>query len=478
MFYEDLYSCKDSQLTDINLHDLLLNTETEKVSARESNLIKGPLTYKEAGLTLKAMQNNRSPGSDGFSAEFFKMFWKNLGHFIVRSINHGFVKGELSITQREGIITCITKDNKPHHFITKYRPISLLNCVYKIASGTIANRIKGTLQKLIHKDQTGFIAGRYIGENTRLVYDIMHHTEEHRLPGLLLLVHFEKAFDSVSWSFIYKVLEFFCFGNSIISWIKLFNHNTNLRINQGGNLSAFFHIGRGCRQGDPISPFLFIFCAEILGLMIRKNKNINGIIINNREHKLCQNADDIVFILDGKSKSLNATLNVLFEYSKFSGLRVSFDKTHAVWIGLNKYSTATIKTRWKLSWGKTNFKLLGINFHINLDEIQRINFTDKIQKIKSLIQLLKRRYLTPLGKITVIKTLSLPILNHLFISIPNPNDQITEEINDVLFEFLWKGPAKIKYNVIIKQYCEGGLKMVRARLVARKTGLSPSVFLY
>ena len=306
----------------------------------------------------------------------------------------------------------------------------------------------------------------------------MHHTEEHSLPGLLLLVNFEKAFDSVSWSFIDEVLEFFCFGNSIISWIKLFNHNTKLRINQGGNLSAFFHIGRGCRQGDPISPFLFIFCAEILGLMIRKNKNINGIIINNREHKLCQYADDTVFILDGKSKSLNATLNVLFEYSKFSGLRVSFDKTHAVWIGLNKYSTATIKTKWKLSWGKTNFKLLGINFHINLDEIQRINFTDKIQKIKSLIQLLKRRYLTPLGKITVIKTLSLPILNHLFISIPNPNDQIIEEINDVLFEFLWKGPAKIKCYVIIKQYCEGGLKMVRARLGARKTGLSPPVFLF
>ena len=110
------------------------------------------------------MQNNRSPGSDGFSAEFFKMFWKNLGHLIVRSVNHGFVKGDLSITQREGIITCIPQDNKTRHFITNYRPISLLNCVYKIASGTIANRIKGTLQKLIHKDQTGFIAGRYIGK--------------------------------------------------------------------------------------------------------------------------------------------------------------------------------------------------------------------------------------------------------------------------------------------------------------------------
>ena len=131
------------------------------------------------------MQNNWSPGSDGFSAESFQMFWKNLGHFIVRTVNHGFVNGELSITQREEMITCIPKDT---NFITDYRPISLLNCVYKIASGTIANRIKGTLQKLIHKDQTGFITGRYIGENTRLVYDIMHHTEEHSLPGLLLLV--------------------------------------------------------------------------------------------------------------------------------------------------------------------------------------------------------------------------------------------------------------------------------------------------
>ena len=100
----------------------------------------------------------------------------------------------------------------------------------------------------------------------------MHHTEEHSLPGLLLLVDFENVFDSVSWSFIYKVLEFFGFGNSIISWIKLLNHNTKLRIHQGGNLSAFFHTGRGCRQGDPISPFLFILCAEILGIMIRKNK--------------------------------------------------------------------------------------------------------------------------------------------------------------------------------------------------------------
>ena len=104
--------------------------------------------------------------------------------------------------------------------------------------------------------------------------------------------------------------------------------------------------------GDPVSAFLFILCAEILGIMIRNNMNISGIIIDGKEHKLSQYADDTLFLLDGTSKSLNATLNVLYEYSQFSGLKVNFEKTHTVWKGVNKYSIAYIKTRWKLSWGK------------------------------------------------------------------------------------------------------------------------------
>ena len=157
----------------------------------------------------------------------------------------------------------------------------------------------------------------------------------------------------------------------------------------------FNGIGRGCRQGDPVSTFLFILCAEILGLMIRNNMNIKGIVINDKEHKLSQYADDTLFLIDGTSKSLNATLKVLYEFAQFSGLKVNFDKTHAVWIGVNKYSTASIKTRWKLSWGKTAFKLLGINFYIELDQMEKINFKEKIQKIRSLIKLWNRRYLTP-----------------------------------------------------------------------------------
>ena len=161
--------------------------------------------------------------------------------------------------------------------------------------------------------------------------------------------------------------------------------------------------------------------------------------------------------------SLNETLNELSWYANISGLNVNFEKTKVIWIGKNKYSSKSIKTRWKLSWGCEHFKLLGIKFDVNLDKIVNSNYAEKITKIQNLLKLWKRRYLTPVGKITVIKTLLLPILNHLFISLPDPNEDIFKHLNTIFFEFVWQGPAKIKKEVIIKQYCEGGLQMINIK---------------
>ncbi len=142
-------------------------------------------------------------------------------HYI-RSLNWGYEIGELSSTQKQGIITCIPKEGKSKFNIANWRPITLLNTVYKIGSGCIARRIKNTLNKIISSDQSGFISGRYIGENTRLIYDLMNYTEICNIPGVLAMIDFEKAFDSVSWKFIHKVLSYFNFGPSISNWVKLF----------------------------------------------------------------------------------------------------------------------------------------------------------------------------------------------------------------------------------------------------------------
>ena len=140
---------------------------------------------------------------------FFFFLWNGLGSFLVRAINESFKKESLSSPQKEGIITLLPKGAKPRQFLKNLRPITLLNMSYKIAQGCIANRTKRILPDIIHNDQTGFVSGRCISENTRLLYDVIHYTKKRNVSGLLLLIDFEKAFDSVSWSFIKKTLIFF-----------------------------------------------------------------------------------------------------------------------------------------------------------------------------------------------------------------------------------------------------------------------------
>ena len=145
----------------------------------------------------------------------------------MRSINEGFEKQCLSISQRQGIIVCIPKEGKPKQFIKNWRPITLLNVVYKIASACIANRIKHVLPNIVHESQRGFLKGRYIGESIRLLYDTLVYVDKNNIPGMFLSVDFEKAFDSVSWTFLHKCLEFFNFGPNVIQWISTFYTNVN-----------------------------------------------------------------------------------------------------------------------------------------------------------------------------------------------------------------------------------------------------------
>ena len=138
--------------------------------------------------------------------------------------------GELSSTQKEGVITCIPKGDKPKQFLKNWRPISLLNISYKLAASCIANRLKSVLPSIINHEQTGFLSERYIGENTRAIYDLMDHTEKNNIPALLLLIDFEKAFDSVAWSFI----------NETLRWINEVRKNKRQSWRSFCNLIIFF----------------------------------------------------------------------------------------------------------------------------------------------------------------------------------------------------------------------------------------------
>ena len=153
-------------------------------------------------------------------------------------------------------------------------------------------------------------------ENLRVIYDVMKFTEEQKIPGLIMLIDFEKAFESLSWNFLHKCLKYLNFGESIRQWIKVFYKDISSAVIQSSKISSFFKIGRGCHQGDPLSPYLFIICVEFLAVKIRNNKDIKVIKVNNIEFRISQYADDTSIILDGAESSLNQTISELEKFSR------------------------------------------------------------------------------------------------------------------------------------------------------------------
>ena len=241
---------------------------------------------------------------------------------------------------------------------------------------------------------------------------------------MLLLIDFEKAFDSVSWDFLFKTLDFFNFGNDFKKWVKIFYKNSQSCVIVNGHLSDWFYLHRGCRQGDPLSPYLFIVCAEILAALIRNNENIKGIKIGNAEVLISQYADDTSIILDGSKKSLENCLNILKLYASASGLCLNIDKTKVVWIGSKKGSKEKFGDKYNLHWERNEFIVLGVKFPHNLNEIVDLNYSEKMNEMRKLFLNWSKRILTPLGKTIVIKSLALSKINHLILALPTPSKKL------------------------------------------------------
>ena len=462
-FYAQLFKAKsDMQECESIEYELKRLLQNSKYKILQDIPIGQSLTVKELTMALKQMKNNKTPGIDGIPADFLKVFWPQLKYFVTRSLNACYKKGKLSESLRQSVIICLPKGKTNRHLLKNWRPISLLCATYKLASTVIATRMKPCIDQIVSKSQTGFLSGRNIAESTRLVYDIMHLTEEKNLNGMLLLVDFAKAFDSILWPFIYSILSYYGFDNPLINWIKLFNTDIVARVSQSGFLSDPIQIERGCRQGDPISSYLFILGAEVLALLINLTSDITGITINQKQHRIVQFADDTTLILDGSLGSLQTSLNILEVFGTLSGLKINHDKTKVIWIGKKKRSKEKLKVSVDLTWGEENFKLLGLEFSINLATIPEINFNKAISKVNSIITLWKNRSLTPVGKITVVKTLLLPQFNHLFSSILTPI-KILDKINNIFFKFIWDGkPDKIRRSTMDTKV--GGMRMVNIHI--------------
>ena len=458
-YYRKLYSSHYNENSKAKLNNFI-NVGT-KLSDTDKENCEGPISFEECTNVLNNMKNDKSPGSDGFTVEFYKYFWKDIGIYVCRSINYAYKCGSFSDFQKQGIITCIPKVGRDRRYLKNWRPLTLLNVDRKIASSVLAYRMKTVLPSIISESQTGFLKGRYIGENSRVIFDLLSYCDINEIPGLLLTIDFEKAFDTVEWEFIDKTLETFNFGKSFRKWINLFLYNSNSSVLNLGYLSDFFKCERGCRQGDPLSPYLFIVCVELLSIAVKRNTDIKGININNRDFCIFQYADDTNFTLDGSEKSLTEVMKILDDFASCSGLKINKDKCMATWFGSKINSNEQLCPHIPLKWSKEPFKILGIIFSTDLKKMCSLNFEKQLYKAKRIIFSWSNRVLTINGKIIIIKSQILPLFTHLFSALPSPDHLFFKQFNSLLYKFIWNGKRdKIRRNLLINEYKQGGLKMI------------------
>ena len=353
-------------------------------------------------------------------------------------------------------------------------------------SGTLEAR-KRELEKMIEYRTKGSIlrarcrwyneggkirSTRFIGENIRLIDSVINFTAAKNIPGLLVFLDFEKAFNTIEWPFIHKTFHHFNFGSSILRWIKLFYHDIESCILNNGWSSNLFKLERGVRQGCPLSPYLFILCAEVLAHAIRKHNNIKGIFVDGQEIKISLYADDTTLILHGSRASFQNSLQILEFFRAISGLRLNYKKTEALWIGANAGSEEKLCPENDLRWMSDKVKTLGVWLSTDPEIMLKANYEEKITRLKASLGCWELRRLSLLGKITVLKSLIVSQLTYILSPLPT-NQCAIDEVNTLFFKFLWDGKGdKIKRDIMISEYEDGGVKMIDIRLFTQALKLS------
>ena len=326
-FYSNLFRSKNVSESSVN--SFFDSITPEKVLSEDlMQTCEGKITKDECYTAITTMKKNKSPGLDGFSIEFYEHFWPLLGDLLVETFNENYDNGILTDSQRCSVLSLIFKKGDTED-IVNYRPISLTNVDYRILAFVLANRLQGVINSIISQDQNAYIKNRYMGYNIRLVEDIIDYYQHLQTSGILFMLDFQKAFDSLEWNFIFKTLDIFDFGPSFKKCIKTIYKLPECKIKNNGHVSQQIDIsgggggeeGGGVKEGCVVSALLFILYIEILIIKVRQHSELKGFDLGfpNTRVKTIQYADDCVLCFNDKNELCTA-LSIIRDFGKVSGL--------------------------------------------------------------------------------------------------------------------------------------------------------------
>jgi hypothetical protein len=460
-FYKELYTSnkEKSNYQKRQIEQEIWNTEGKTLEEEDHETLTEPITEEEIYKIIQDSPNNKSPGTDGLTNEFYKEYWPIVKKFLINSFNFGLQRGKLNISQRRSVITLIPKPQKDLENLKNWRPISLLNQDYKYLTKLLAKRLDQVLQKIISTDQSGFVKNRYIGCNIQRLQNLMEMTEKDKIQGIITNIDFEKAFDTLEWNFIIKCLKKLNFPDKYINWIRSIYTEIETCIINNGYTSKFFKPERGVRQGCPISPYLFIITTELLNRWLKIRMKEEGIKDKNgKEYLITQFADDTSFALDNSKKPLKKLFDLLTEYGEISGLKINLSKTEILPIGITKNEEISYRYRKNI---RESLQYLGCSIFACPIKTTEENFEEAVKKLKNIANKWINRKTTLSGKIAVIKSLLLPQLTYILSITASPKEEKIKEINRIFYDFINSGGTeKIKRNILIGNYDTGGYKMV------------------
>ena len=329
-FYKKLYTSEGEPSAE-RIDSFLKGLNLPILSETDSCSLGNPLTLYELRAVLETMNKGKAPGWDGIPPEFYLKFWTLLGPLLLEMINTAILKGSFGRDVNTSLISLLLKKCKDSNQCSNWRPLSLINTDVKLFSKVLSHRLERFLPKLIHPDQSGFVKKRLSSDNVRRLLHIINSSSL-QASSAVLSVDAEKAFDRLEWSYLWRVLKYMGLGERFMNMVKILFANPSASLLTDNICSPSFKITCGSRQGDPISPILFILSMEPLAQFIRQSEYIKPISVHSTNHHISLYADDILLFLQDTSHSLSTLLDIFNNFSAISSYKINWSKSSLMFL--------------------------------------------------------------------------------------------------------------------------------------------------
>eukprot|EP00253_Pinus_taeda_P031183 PITA_31183 len=455
-----------SQEPDINRTEeieTIVSNIPRLITEEHNTLLLKPISLEEVEVAVNLLKTGKAPGPDGFTSNFFQHFWElikwEVWQLVEESRSMRWMYPGLNAT----FIALIPKSenaNSPE----KFRPIALCNIIYNIVSKVVALRLKPMLPLIISPEQSGYVEGRQIMDGIILTHEIIHSLKQTKKPGMLLKIDLSKAFDSICWEYMQKILQAFGFDAAWIRWISSLISSTFYSILVNGIPSSTFHPSRGIRQGDPLSPFLFVIMAEGLRRSLKaaiSDGHLKGLSFHQAPTTSHQQFfDDNMLFGHSSVQEARSLISILETFSKASSALINKAKSKIFFFNTPPITQRAIARIIGFSVASLPSKYLGAP--LIASALKHSSWTNLLEKLEAKLFQWTHRTLNMANRMVLIKAVLQSMPLYLFSLMAAPKG-VLKAIRQLQHNFLWgnSGPnrkwALVKWEKVCIPKTAGGI---------------------